>query len=113
MKLSVLVLGLAISSASFATTVLNNITLSGLPTLSKSYARTAQTASEAESMKASMAFYCNQDMTQAVAYVQRIGSKVLVTEGCKVDVKDNTFPCDQGGCGTGIEVTTGFEVTFK
>jgi hypothetical protein len=111
MKLSVLVLGLAISSASFGATVLNGIYLTGLPTLSKSYSQVAASDSEAEAMKARMTLLCNQDKSRAIDYVAKLGSKVITTEGCEVSVSGYAG-CDQGGCGQ-INVDTSFQVIFK
>lgn len=112
MKLSVLVLGLAISSASFGATVLNGVTLKGLPTLSKSYSQVAATEADAEAMKARMTLLCNQDKARAQDYaVRTLGAKVVAVEGCKTYVSGSNY-CDQGGCGS-ITVDTSFEVIFK
>lgn len=112
MKLSVLVLGIAISSASFGATVLNGVTLKGLPTLSKSYSRVAATESEAESLKATLTLLCNQDKARAQEYaVRTLGAKVVSAEGCSAAINGSSY-CDQGGCGS-LTVDTSFEVIFK
>lgn len=112
MKMTVLVLGLAISSASFGATVLNGVTLQGLPTLSKSYTRVAATEADAESLKATLALLCNKDKARASEYaVNTLGAKVIASEGCSPAVKGSSN-CDQGGCGK-LVVETGFEVIFK
>ena len=112
MKLSVLVLGLAVSSASFGATVLNGVTLKGLPTLSKSYSRVAATEAEAESLKATLTLLCNQDKARAQEFaVRTLGAKVVAVEGCSAAITGSTY-CDQGGCGT-LSVNTGFEIVIK
>jgi len=112
MKLSVLVLGLAISSASFGATVLNGVTLKGLPTLSKSYSQAAASVSDAESMKARLTLLCNQDKARAQEFaVRTLASKVVASEGCEVAITGYDY-CDQGGCGQ-ITVSTSFEIVLK
>jgi hypothetical protein len=112
MKLSVLVLGLAISSASFGATVLNGVTLQGLPTLSKSYSQVAVSDADAETMKARMTLFCNQDKARAQEFaVRTLGSKVIASEGCSVAISGDSY-CDQGGCGS-ITVSTSFEIVLK
>lgn len=112
MKFSVLVLVLAISSASFGATVLNGVKLSGLPTLSKSYSQVAATEADAEAMKARMTLLCNQDKARATEFaVRTLGSKIVASEGCEVAINGSNY-CDQGGCGS-ITVDTSFEIVIK
>lgn len=112
MKLSVLVLGLAISSASFSATILNGVTLAGLPTASKSYYKSLSNSNEIRDVKATMEDTCKFDKAAAEALLLKTGSKILASEGCSANVTDDTY-CDQGGCGNGIVVDTKFEITFK
>ncbi len=113
MKITTIVLGLVISSASFSASILNGVTLSGLPTASKSYYKNLGNSNEISDVKASMEATCKFDKAAAEAFLVKTGSKILASEGCSVNVVDNNNYCDQGGCGNGIEVTTKFEVTFK
>lgn len=115
MKITAIVLGLAISSAAFSATILNGVTLSGLPTASKSYAQNPGSMNDAIEVKATMEAACKSDKAATEALLIKNGSKILASEGCTVKVIDYSYPnCDQGGCGnSGIMVDTKFVVTFK
>lgn len=112
MKLSVLFLTLVLSSASFGATILNGVELAGLPTATKFYSKVAKSTSEVESLKAEMKEACNADKTNTADYLTRTGNKIMATQGCEVRTSQETY-CDQGGCAEGINLSTGFSVTFK
>ena len=112
MKMTAIVLGLVISSTTFSATILNGITLSGLPTASKSYYKSLNNSTEITDVKVTMEGTCKFDKAAAEALLLKTGSKILASEGCSVNVTDDSY-CDQGGCGNGIVVDTKFEITFK
>lgn len=113
MKLTVIVMSLVLSASAFSATVLNGVTLSNLPTASKTYEKKFEYGSAIDHLlaKTKMREECLKDKADAEAFITKSGSKVLASAGCAVNVNDKAF-CDQGGC-EGVSLATSFEVIFK
>lgn len=113
MKFSVLTVLFVLSTSVSAATLKNGVKLSNLPTASKSYSKSLETASEVPAARMLLESECKKDMAEALNFVARNKGVVLASEGCKVSEKIGSGYCDQGGCDLGSSVTTSFEILFK
>ncbi len=109
MKHSAIVFSLMFSSLSFAGTFGNGVQLSNLPTASKTYSVTAFTEAEVAVAKEKIVANCKKDQAEAKAIIAKLGSKVLSSEGCSVNVSGGFY--DQAG--SDYKVSTQFEIVFK
>lgn len=108
MKHSLVVFSLFISSISFAGTIGNGVTLSNLPTASKSYVEYALSADD-QMAKDTVVTKCKYDKVETERAIAKLGAKIITSEGCTPRVSGGFY--DQGG--SEYKVETEFEVVFK
>lgn len=113
MKISVLTVLFVLSASVSAATLKNGVKLSNLPTASKSYSKSLDSAAEVPAARMLLEAECKKDMAEALNFIARNKGIILASEGCKVSEKIGSGNCDQGGCDLGAAVTTNFEVLFK
>lgn len=90
---------------------LNGVTLSNVPTASKSYSKEVISGADVSTSIANLKAECSSDMMSTLADLKKKGARVIKSSGCDV-LLEELNGCDQGGCSLGTFVHTNFEILF-
>ncbi len=90
---------------------LNGVTLSNVPTASKSYQKEVLSNETVVDAAAKMQAECSKDMADTLADLEKKQLRIVKKTDCKVSIHELNG-CDQGGCNIGTFLSANFEILF-